>query len=92
MDSKTYTMLQIMLILFHSDKHGYGIMKESGMNITTIYRVLAHMIGIGFIAESKHEERKIYYHLTELGKSFLIEEIEKMEAFIQLAHERMNLK
>lgn len=79
------SQLQILLSIARSKKHGYQIIKETGINGTTLYRTIAKMVEQGIVREASGDgdKRRIYYSITESGKNVLIEEVKRMETAIQ---------
>ena len=97
------SQLHILLALTTGDKHGYAIMKEieafTGGVVTmgpgTLYGAVKQMLKSGLIAESSErpdpdldDERRRYYHLTDLGVRTLEAEVIRMEQLTLTARAR----
>ncbi len=92
------SQLHILMALAAGDKHGYAIMREVRdftdgavtMGPGTLYGAVKQMLRAGLIAESDErpdpemdDQRRRYYHVTELGGRVLDAEVTRME---RLAH------
>ena len=97
------SQLHILLALTTGDKHGYAIMKEIEaftrggvtMGPGTLYGAVKQMLKAGLIAESSErpdpdldDERRRYYHLTDLGVRTLEAEVVRMEQLTLTARAR----
>jgi DNA-binding PadR family transcriptional regulator len=104
-ESMSPHVLFILLSLGVKDRHGYEIMKqvnkESDGRITigpgTLYGALKRLIVDRWVVEvgekelaEKRNERRKYYHLTELGRKHLQTELVRYEETIEKARE-MNI-
>lgn len=95
---------QVLLVLAEEDLYGYAIMKaveeQSGgrlrPEIGSLYRVLARLMGEGFLEETDHpgereshpgRERK-YYRLTKGGREVAAAEARRLREVLELATER----
>ena len=97
------SQLHILLALTTGDKHGYAIMKEIEaftkgavtMGPGTLYGAVKQMLKAELIAESPErpdpeldDERRRYYHLTDLGVRTLEAEVIRMEQLALTARAR----
>ena len=97
------SQLHILLALTTGDKHGYAIMKEIEaftrgavtMGPGTRYGAVKQMLKAGLIVESTErpdpdldDERRRYYHLTDLGVRTLEAEVVRMEQLTLTARAR----
>lgn len=95
---------QVLLVLAEEDLYGYAIMKaveeqSAGRlrpEIGSLYRVLARLMGEGFLEETDHpgeleshpgRERK-YYRLTDRGREVAVAEARRLREVLELARER----
>ena len=89
---------QILLSLAGGERHGYGMMQdaqgrgEAVPDVGTLYRALARMVDQGLIAQSgsrrdpeADDERRNYYHVTELGLRVAKAEARRLEALTRAA-------
>ena len=87
-----------MVALADGDKHGYGIKREVefctggivSLGPGTLYGTLQRMLADEFIEESgehtdAEDERRRYYHLTELGRRLVAAEAERLDSLLQVA-------
>jgi DNA-binding PadR family transcriptional regulator len=99
----TPAVLHILLALTGGERHGYGIMKQvdsdsSGkvkMGPGTLYGSIGRMIQAGLIRESDQkvdssmgDERRIYYAITDLGRTALGAELERYREVVAVARSR----
>jgi DNA-binding PadR family transcriptional regulator len=99
----TPAVFYILLALANGDRHGYGIMKQVEadtqgkvkMGTGTLYGSLKRMVNAGLVAESDKrvdpaldDERRIYYQITERGRSVLTAELGRYRRIVTLAQER----
>jgi len=99
------TDLHVLLVLSQGALYGYAIMKavaeESGgavdPEIGSLYRVLARLMGAGFVEESSAPEdaedvhpgrRRKYYALTREGRTALEAEAARLSRVLELARAR----
>jgi DNA-binding PadR family transcriptional regulator len=85
----------ILLSLTEGDKHGYLIMKDARapqgggvqMGPGTLYGSLDRMMRDGLVEESglSDDERRRYYRLTNLGRSVLAVELDRLDTAISSA-------
>ena len=96
----TPAVLHILLALSTQERHGYGIMKQVEadsqgkvkMGPGTLYGSIGRMMEAGLIRESAKQvdpemddERRIYYHLTPLGRQVAAAEARRHEKLVALA-------
>ena len=97
----------IMLSLAGEELHGYGIMQEvfehTGGKVrlwpATLYGSLKRLIEAGLIEESDErpipeldDARRRYYRLTDLGRSVLDAERERLEYLVRLMNMRREVE
>jgi DNA-binding PadR family transcriptional regulator len=85
----------ILLSLAGGEKHGYAMMKDARspqgggiqMGPGTLYGSLDRMMRDGLVSESdtQDNERRRYYKLTSLGKTFLAAELDRLDAAVASA-------
>lgn len=93
----------ILLALEDSDRHGYGIICEvaertSGhvrLRTGTMYNAIRRMLELGLVEESEErpdpaldDERRRYYHVTDLGRAVLRAEVRRLQQMVGLAQEK----
>ena len=98
----TPAVFHILLALSEGDLHGYRIMQTVSRNSEgqfhmgpgTLYGTIKRMIAEGLIEESEErpdltldDERRRYYHLTELGKKTVRAESERLDGLVRRARE-----
>jgi DNA-binding PadR family transcriptional regulator len=91
-------IFHILLALGEEERHGYAIMREvrdrsSGrIRIETgpLYRHLKRLLDDGLVEESDYrpapdrdDQRRRYYRLTELGRSVMLAEAERMAELVE---------
>jgi len=96
----TPAVFNILLALADSEKHGYGIMLEVEANTDgqvlmgpgTLYGSIKRMLKAGLIEESNEradpemdDQRRKYYRLTDLGRSILHMEAERLASQVMIA-------
>ncbi len=96
----TPAVFNILLALADSEKHGYGIMLEVEANTKgqvimgpgTLYGSIKRMLKAGLIEESDEradsemdDQRRRYYHLTNLGMRVLNMEAERLASQVMIA-------
>lgn len=98
----TESFFYIMLCLYKSPNHGYGIMQEtdylSGGRVKigsgTMYGATSNMMSKGWIIESRsmdpNDSRKRMYELTGIGRGVLEEEVKRLEELTNNAHRILN--
>lgn len=93
--------LLILTVLSAGDRHGYGIRQdilqqtdgqlaiEAG-NLYRHIRVLEDeaLLGPARGPSGATDERRIYYHLTPLGKRVLAAELQRLRSLVRLGEER----
>ena len=99
----TPAVLHILLALSSEERHGYGIMKQVEseshgkvkMGPGTLYGSLGRMMESGLIRESDKkvdpemdDERRVYYKITELGKTTLAAELERYREVVAVAKKK----
>ncbi len=93
----------ILLALADGEKHGYAIMQEvAGFTLGqlklgpgTLYGTIKRMLADGWIEESDErpapgndDERRRYYHLTELGQTVLRSETARLKRLVDAARSK----
>ncbi len=91
----------ILMMLTAGDRHGYGLRQDiidhtSGrvaLEAGNLYRHLRRLEAGGCLAESDRppthqDERRIYYHLTPVGRRVLAAEMVRLRSLVRLADER----
>jgi DNA-binding PadR family transcriptional regulator len=96
----TPAVLHILLALSAKARHGYGIMKQVGLDSQgkvkmgpgTLYGSIRRMIEAGLIRESEKridpeldDERRIYYEMTGVGREALARELERYREVVAVA-------
>ena len=96
--------LLVLVELAQQDQHGYGIVQaveEHSVGAVSLrpgnlYRVLHRLIDRGLIEESSKrpaassdDERRRYYRITQAGRREAALELERVEAFAELARGRL---
>ena len=96
----TPAVFNILLALADNEKHGYGIMLEVEANTDgqvlmgpgTLYGSIKRMLKAGLIEESNEradpemdDQRRKYYRLTDLGRSTLHMEAERLASQVMIA-------
>lgn len=99
----TPAVLHILLALCEGERHGYGIMKQVGvesrgkvkMGPGTLYGSIGRMIEAGLIEESDRrvdpemdDERRVYYRMTRLGRSTLRAELRRYWELVAVARSK----
>ncbi len=85
LDTLTEPMYYLLLSLVE-ERHGYGIMQHTAeltggrVNIGagTLYALLARFEQEGLICSTRQEEKRKYYQLTDLGRTTLEEEFDRL--------------
>ena len=89
----------ILFSLLDGDKHGYAIMKavhedtrgRLKLGPATLYTNLKKMLAQVLIVETEKEEqteRRRYYQLSDQGKTLVEDELQQLEATLNLARHR----
>ena len=92
----TPVVFHILLAVFQRPLHGYAIMQEVnrrsedrvGLGPGTLYGAIQRMEDAGLLEKAeppsgeKVEARRRYYQMTELGRSALLGETERLEALV----------
>ena len=96
----------ILLALADEERHGYGIMQEIKrstkgsvkMGPGTLYGTIKRLLTDGLIAESEErsdlavdDERRRYYHLTNLGRQVIALDAERLAALVGIAEAKQVL-
>jgi DNA-binding PadR family transcriptional regulator len=99
----TPAVLHILLALSTQERHGYGIMKQVeadsqgkvNMGPGTLYGSLGRMMEAGLIRESDKkidpdmdDERRVYYQITDLGRTALTAELERYRQVLAVAEHK----
>lgn len=99
----TPAVFHILLALSSGERHGYGIMKQVetdsqgnvSMGAGTLYGSLKRMLDSGLVEESDKrvdpemdDERRIYYHITGVGRKALEAELERYKNIVNVAQKR----
>jgi DNA-binding PadR family transcriptional regulator len=96
----------VLLSLSHQDQHGYGIMQDvlerTGGKVRlwppTLYGTIKRLIDADLIQASNKkpdaddDARRRYYVLTNLGRSVLAAECERLEDLVRSVHAKRGLK
>jgi DNA-binding PadR family transcriptional regulator len=96
----TPAMFHILLALADGEKHGYAILKEVAdrtggkvqLSAGTLYGIIKRLDESGWILEKSQrpdigfdDERRRYYHLTELGRRVAMAEAARLEEMVEMA-------
>jgi DNA-binding PadR family transcriptional regulator len=96
----TPALFHVLLALADGDKHGYAILKDVSfrtddavrLSTGTLYGIIKRLLNDGMIEESRRrpptehdDERRIYYHLTPLGREVAAAEAKRHEKLVALA-------
>ena len=96
----TNTAFEILLALASEDLHGYAIIQsvekrthgELKLHPGTLYRALARLLDLGLLDELDErpdpeldDERRRYYHLSELGRLVVLAEAERLAGQVRAA-------
>ena len=95
----TPVAFEVLLSLAEGERHGYHIMqaveRRTGGRIRlhagTLYRALARLLEAGLIEELDErrepgtDERRRYYHLTDLGREVAAAEAARLESQVRAA-------
>jgi DNA-binding PadR family transcriptional regulator len=99
----TPAMFNVLLALADGDKHGYAVLKEVAeqtggevqLSTGTLYGIIKRLLSDGLIVEVRHrpaiehdDQRRRYYHLTELGRAVALTEAERMEKLLARARSK----
>lgn len=99
----TASAFRVLLALADHDKHGWAILKDieessagsTKLSAGTLYGLLKRLLDQGLVEESNErppqrwdDERRRYYHLTELGREVALAEVEKLERTLVTARRR----
>lgn len=97
MQPLTPAVFQILLSLYDSDRHGYGIMQEIAertngevvMGPGTLYGTLQRLCDARLVQELRRrdpsgeaDERRRYYRLTPQGRRAAVGELERMRKLV----------
>lgn len=97
----TESFFYIMLCLYKTPNHGYGIMQETEqlsngrvrIGSGTMYGAISNMMKKKWIVETKSTDptdaRKRMYQLSSIGKSILEEEVMRLKELTKNAHDIM---
>src|SRR4029079_12133234 len=100
----TSPMLQVLIALADSEKHGYAIIKEVTrrtdgkvrLGAGTLYAVLKRFVDDGLVAESDErpdpeldDERRRYYRLTPRGRAVAVAETERLAETLKQARAKL---
>jgi DNA-binding PadR family transcriptional regulator len=100
----TPAVLHILLALSTGERHGYGIMKQVEadsqgkvkMGPGTLYGSVGRMTAAGLVRESDKrvdpemdDERRIYYKLTDAGRTALAAELKRYRSVVTVAEGRL---
>ena len=100
----TPAVLHILLALSTGERHGYGIMKQVEadsqgkvkMGAGTLYGSMGRMTKAGLVRESHgqadpeiHDQRRIYYELTDAGRAALEAELRRYRRVVAVAEGRL---
>jgi DNA-binding PadR family transcriptional regulator len=96
----TPAMFNVLLALADGDKHGYAVLKEVAeqtggevqLSTGTLYGIIKRLLSDGLIVEVRHrpaiendDQRRRYYHLSEVGRELALAEAERMEKLVARA-------
>jgi DNA-binding PadR family transcriptional regulator len=95
-------VFQILLALADEDRHGYGIIQEvdgrTGGEVLlgpgTLYGAIKRLREHGLIeeveidADRPEDERRRYYHLTDLGREVAVLEANRLEKLLDTARQK----
>lgn len=96
----TSTSFEVLLALARSDLHGYAMLRSVEertqgrlkLHPGTLYRTLARLLELGLVGELEErpgpgddDERRRYYHLTELGREVVVAETERLDDQVRAA-------
>ena len=99
----TPAMFHILLALADKERHGYDIMREieersegkMRLGPGTLYGSIKRMLSDGLIEELDErpdpeldDERRRYYHLTDLGRRVAVAEAERLERLVKSARSK----
>ena len=100
----TPTGYQILLALVDGEKHGYAIMQQVERQTDsalqpgpgTLYRTIGTLLDAGWIEESDarpdpevDDARRRYYRVTDIGRSVVVAETERLESVVRRARARL---
>jgi DNA-binding PadR family transcriptional regulator len=97
----TPAVFYVMLALAPGPRHGYAIMQETDalsdggfrMGPATLYSTIQRLVALELIRETtddaNSDSRRRYYELTTGGRRLLETEVERMNAVVRLANERL---
>lgn len=103
----TPAMFNVLLALADGDKHGYAILKEVDeqtggevqLSTGTLYGIIKRLLVEGLIVELRNrppaehdDQRRRYYHLTDLGREVAVVETRRMERLIARAQSKRLIK
>jgi DNA-binding PadR family transcriptional regulator len=102
----TPAVFHILLALSDGERHGYGIMQEIAwrtdgqvrMGPGTLYGSIKRMLADGLIEElearpdSAGDERRRYYHLTNLGQRVVRAEASRLHQLVRVARAKQVLQ
>jgi DNA-binding PadR family transcriptional regulator len=92
----------MLLVLVQGRRHGYALKEELyrrtkgalDLGPGTLYRTIRRLLEDGLIEETddprsprRHDERRRYYRITELGKRVVAAEAERLAALVEVARE-----
>ena len=99
----TPAVFHVLLALADGERHGYAIMQEVAeqtggqikMGPGTLYGTIKRLIEAHLIEESTErpdpeldDERRRYYHLTDLGRRVAVAEAERLEKLVKSARSK----
>ncbi len=99
----TPAMFNVLLALADGDKHGYAVLKEVAeqtagevqLSTGTLYGIIKRLLAEGMIVEVRRhpaiendDQRRRYYHLTDLGRTVALAEAERMEKLLARARSK----
>src|SRR5689334_11995607 len=88
----TPAVFYILLALSFKERHGYEIMKnvaesskgKINLGPGTLYGTIKRLLEEGLIKETKGDERRRYYKITDLGRRLLNIELERFEEALKV--------
>ena len=103
MEPLTPPVFHILLALADEERHGYGIMQDVARQTSdalqlgpgTLYGCLKRMLAAGLVEEAEErpdpemdDERRIYYELTDAGRTALEAELQRYRGVVAVAKGR----
>lgn len=89
--------LLILISLAEQDRHGYAIMEDIEQNYNiklgpgTLYGAISRLEKAGHIRAVESQERKKPYRLTEVGHTYLTEQIREIQKVTNIGMKRLGI-